>query len=70
MYWFTVPVHHVVLEVLEVQRVLQVPTFSKGKKSRLNNVGPGEGLIIGENNCITDWMVIFQVDSTLHLLNN
>ena len=29
MYWFTVPVHHVVLEVLEVQRVLQVPTFSK-----------------------------------------
>ena len=32
MYWFTVPVHHVVLEVLEVQRVLQVPTFSKGKK--------------------------------------
>ena len=36
----------------------------------LNNIGPGEGLIIGENNCITDWMVIFQVDSTLHLLNN
>ena len=37
MYWFTVPVHHVVLEVLEVQRVLQVPTFSKGKMKDVYN---------------------------------